>query len=348
MQVSKLHLHSYGIVAANKERSSMEIEVTPIEDTPMVDGELTDAATIEKAKGKDANGASFEAQVVTSASIKARWLPFGSNRATSPDVRRGEKVAIYRFGDADIYYWTSLEYDAKLRKLETVIYTFSNTRVEAEESSPSTCYFIEVSTHDKVIQIHTSKSDGEPYEYDIVLNTKDGNFIIKDDIDNIITLNSPEHQIAMQNTDGSYFEIIKRDINMTAIDDINITAGRHLNVKVGGNETRYTAGTRDTTIDGMVNNTFGASLNTNVAAAINYKAPGKMTVDAPDLVSTAMVTSGSSVNVGTSLNTGAGGGGGGDCIIRGAIRVEGSVSINGYLTSSSGASFAGSVSAPNI
>lgn len=348
MQVSKLHLYSYGIVAINKARSSDEIEVTPIEVTPMADGEITDAVVEEKAKGKDADGASFEASVNTSSTIKARWLPFGSNRATSPDVRRGEKVAIYRFADADKYYWTSLEYDAKLRKLETAIYTFSNTQVESEDSTPETCYFFEVSTHDKVVKLHTSTSDGEPYGYDFVLNTKDGSFTITDTIDNRITLDSEQHQIIAINTEGSFIEILKEDINIFAVRDLNVQTGRNFNTRVGANKNTKVDGAEDKRIDQTQSIDVGGSASLSVGSTIDYTAPSGMNIKAPDVNASDNVNTGKAVKIGTSLSTGANGGGQGDSVINGNIRVTGSVNISGYLSSASGATFAGSVSAPNI
>lgn len=340
METSKLHLYSYGIVAINKPRSTNEIEVTPMEVTPMVNGEITDASVQEKAKGVDADGAAFEASVNTAATIKARWLPFESNRSTAPDVRRGEKVAIWRFADADKYYWSSLEYEAKLRKLETVIYTFSNTQDEGSGSTPQTCYFLEVSTHDKVIKLHTSTSDGEPYGYDFVLNTKEGNFTIVDTIDNRITLDSEAHQIIGINTEGSFVEIIKENINIYAVQDLNIQTGRNFNTLVGGNKT--------TRIEGLESKSIGSSMTMEVGSTINYTAPSGMNIEAPNVKASDNITSGKAVLVGTSLSTGNSGGGSGDSTINGNIKVTGSVNISGYLTSSSGASFAGSVSAPNI
>lgn len=340
MEASKLHLYSYGIVAVNKQRGSMEIEVTPMEVTPMVNGEITDASVQEKAKGVDADGAAFEASVNTAATIKARWLPFDSNRSTAPDVRRGEKVAVWRFADADKYYWSSLEYEAKLRKLETVIYTFSDTQDEGSDATAQTCYFFEVSTHDKVIKLHTSTSDGEPYGYDFVLNTKDGNFTITDTIDNRITLDSEAHQIIGINTEGSFVEIIKEDINIYAVRDFNIQAGRNFNTLVGSNKMSK--------INGLENKEIGSSMTMAVGSTINYTAPSGMNITAPNVKASENITSGKQVLVGTSFSTGNSGGGSGDSTINGNIRVTGSINIDGYLRSSSGASFAGAVSAPNI
>ena len=315
MQPSKLALHSLGVVAANKPTNSKNIEVTPIEDVNMASGELTDHLTSTVVKGQDSAGASFEGNINSSITVTAEWLPFGSNRHTAPDVRRGERVAIYKFADADKYYWTSLEYAQDLRKLETVIYTFSNTRDEAVKSTPQTTYFLEISTHKKIIHLHTSKSDGEPFVYDIMLNTKDGNLQLRDDIDNIICLDSAERKLTFINAMGSFVDIDKNNITISAVDNITMNAG------------------------GKISMTAGAGIYGN--------AP-EVTYTTPTFTATALGIFGSNVTVGGAIaiaggmKTGTGGGGSGASEIGGSITVNGSLSVTGT------GRFSGSVTAPNI
>jgi hypothetical protein len=142
-------------------------------------------------------------------------------------VRRGEQVAIYRFGDADEYWWTTLLQDKIIRRLETVIYSFSNNREENIEDSPTTTYFMEVSTHKKLIHLHTSKNDKEPFIYDIQIDTKNGNIVIRDDDDNYIFLDSKERHIKLHNKDTSYVEMDKRIINIHSLDEINLKTKKY-------------------------------------------------------------------------------------------------------------------------
>lgn len=295
--VSKLFLYSYGVVAINKPRSSKSIEVTPMEAVMMADGELTDNLTSSNVKGKDADGSSFETTIKTAVTVTARWLPFSSNRSTPPDVRRGEKVAIWKFADADKYYWTELEYEAKLRKLETVIYTFSDTQDESADSTADTTYFLEVSTHDKRIQLHTATSDGEPFGYDFVLNTKEGTFQIRDTIENIIFLDSGAKRIVMKNAAESFIDLNAEDLFMNIVG--NWTS------KVGGNMTTTVGGNYDLNVSGSY----------------------KTTTPKADFVTPTLQTS-AVLLVGTSLTTGASGGGG-DCTIGGNINMQGSIQATG-------------------
>lgn len=213
LTISKFRFYSSGLVAENKKLTSNEIEVTPVEDFTSLDGEITSNIVDYKSTGVDANGRTYTSNVKTKITIKAQWLPMGnSNRITSPDVRRGELVMIYQFGDSDKYYWTTLKQDNNLRKLETVIYAFSGTTNESETLNADNSYYLEISTHTKLVTFHTSKSNGEPYSYTVQINTGSGNILVTDDIGNIIELNSKEDRVYMKNSSGSTIDITKDKI----------------------------------------------------------------------------------------------------------------------------------------
>lgn len=327
MNVSKLVLYSYGVVAVNKPLSSMNIEVTPMEEVMMTNGELTDHLSTANTKGKDADGASFETTVSSAATVTARWLPFSSNRKTAPDVRRGEKVAIWKFADADKYYWSELEYDAKLRKLETVVYTFSDTRDENAEATKETTYFLEISTHNKLIHLHTAMGDGEPFGYDFFLNTKEGTFQIRDTIENIIFLDSGAKRITMKNAAESFIDLFAENLFVNVVGNM-VT-------KVGGNMT--------TTIGGNMKSTVSGSYSMNADGGWKTTTPSADFVT-PILSTSAKFSTGSDASVGGALaiakglSTGSGG----------SASIGGNISMSGSIDASGGAVFGGTVKAPNI
>lgn len=225
---SFLKIYSIGIVAANKPLDSNEIEVTPMEDTAANSGELTDNTTKYEAKGANSQGGTFSASIDTTASIKAKWFSgTDTNRVTSPDVRRGEKVVIWRFADSDEYHWQTMEQDDSLRRLETVIYSWCNLSKENLKKDADSSYWAEVSTHRKVIRLHTSKNDGEPYVYDIQLDTKAGTLTIQDDIDNYIFLDSKNRRIKMKNADDSLVDLNQKAILIEAPDSVTINTKRY-------------------------------------------------------------------------------------------------------------------------
>lgn len=257
MNVSQLHLYSIGVVAANKPLSSYEIEVTPIEDATMANGELTDGFLEYTAKAKDASGGSYHTSAAVANTIKANWLPIGSsNRVTAPDVRRGETVAIWRFADTDKFYWSTLKDDKDLRKLETVIFAFSATKDESKKTTAETSYFLEISTHRKLIHLHTCKENGEPFSYDIQLNTDEGFFAIQDDDGNSIQMDSANQRIYMYNRDQSFLDMNKTKIFISSKDLVDIKT-KDVNIE---SET-YTQKATTNTIE-VTTETFTAQTNT--------------------------------------------------------------------------------------
>jgi hypothetical protein len=225
MQASQLKPYSIGTVATDKDPSSKIVEVLLSETSPMADGAVTDNVSQYDAKGVDASGQAYQESVATTSTVSAEWLPMGgSNRMTAPDVRRGESVVVYRFADVDKYYWTTLKDDMRLRKLETVIWAFSGTTDESKDTDASTSYFFEVSTHQKLIHVHTSNANGEPFVYDIQINAKDGAVIIQDDIGQKFVLDSAKHILRMQNADGTYFEVNDKNATWWVPETMNVYA----------------------------------------------------------------------------------------------------------------------------
>lgn len=253
--ISKLQFYSLGLVSINKPLGSDIIEVTPVEDFPMLDGEITDNVEKYKSKTKDSYDVITIHEIDTTVTIKAKWLPISnSNRHTSPDVRRGEIVVIYKFADTDKYWWNTLFNDTKLRRLETVIYTFSDNVSEDVEDTPTSTYFLEVSTHRKLMHLHTSNSDGEPFIYDVQINAKDGIVTITDDDNNFIVLNSRDRRLTMHNGDDSIFDINKTNILLKCKDSITLESKNI--ISKASNNTNVTSGS-ETNIKSSVNNVSG-------------------------------------------------------------------------------------------
>lgn len=229
MKASKLQFYSIAIVAANKSLDSAIIEATPIEDTPMINGELTDNIMEYTTQYKDSNNRHGAEKIMTTVTVKATWIPIGqSNRKTPPDVRRGEMVVLYRFSDNDEYWWTTLKNDNRIRRLETVIYTFVNERSENKDIDSNNSYWIEISTHRKLFHLHTSKNDGEPFEYDIQIDAKNGVVTIADDVGNFIRLDSTNTVITLQNANDTNIILDKENINMNCKDLTVVASGKTL------------------------------------------------------------------------------------------------------------------------
>ena len=285
LRISKLRFYSIGVVAANKALSSTVIEVTPIEELPMLDGEIDSTTTTVSASGVDSLGRHYQSSVTMGNSIQAEWLRLGdANRMTPPDVRRGESVVIYQFADADKYYWNTLKNDSALRRLETVVYAFSGSSDNATvDLTPLNSYYFEISTHTKQVTFHTSQANGEPYGYDIQINTNLGYLLFQDTIGNKFTLDSRSHTLRMENTEGSFVDMTKQTLSMSTGDQINLKTSKFTltsdTTTIDSTDTTFntsstTINATDTTItsDTLATNTTNTTMTG--AATLSLTSPG--------------------------------------------------------------------------
>jgi phage baseplate assembly protein gpV len=219
MHTSAFHLYSFGVAADNKQLNSNELEVIPLEIFPLTEGAVNSESQDIKYEGVDQEGKVENLSITVKPSITCKWLQWGSNRATPPDVRRGERILIYRYADSDNqYYWKETGLDDHLRRLETVVYLFSADPdgLSNTPRSPENSYSISISTHSKQISINTVKLNGEPFAYQIQLNTDVGALVIEDDIGNFIQLDSAEHCITLHNADDTDLKLDKENFILFA------------------------------------------------------------------------------------------------------------------------------------
>lgn len=225
MDVSVFKLYSIGVASENRKLDGHTLEVCPIETMGYLDGELTADHEEISDEGVDHEGKPYKSSVKSSNSVKAIWLPSGSNRATPPDIRRGERVTLWRFGDNDEYYWTPMGLDDHLRRKETVIIRYSNVTDEStKDLTVDNCYYQEVSTHNGTWTIHTNKSGGEPFAYTCQINAKEGAVSISDDAGNEFEIDSGQRIITLKNSDGCSLVLDKKNAVFTVPENLEIKA----------------------------------------------------------------------------------------------------------------------------
>lgn len=271
-RISGLQFYSFGIVAVNKPRGSMDIMVVPIEELPMTTGTSEDVnvkakngtkpnvfrkeskrpATFDKQKTTysvevpDHKKVSRAYKVSGESMIQAKWRCLGeNNRVTAPDVIAGETVLIMRVADSDEYVWTTFGYEPGIRRQETVCYVFGNIPSGNALTDKDTSYWLEVSTHDKYVHLHTAKNDSEPYAYDLKFDTEKGTVELADDAGNVIRLNSSQNQITLVNADGSNCDIDGPNISMKAVGRFSISGG---DISIIG-DSSVTVSSPSTTVD---------------------------------------------------------------------------------------------------
>lgn len=231
MKESKFHMYSLGVAADNLVSGSNELEVCPIERLGFLDGEITSDTESFEDSGVDADGNKYTVKVESGNSLKAKWFPFGSNRSTPPDIRRGMRVMIWKYADGDIYFWTDTGLDQKLFRKETVVYVWSNTETDVEQLTPENSWFLKISTHEKIATFATNKSDGESHAIMFQVNIKDSSTFLKDDIGSYFELDPLAKKLELKTAGGSLVSLIDRNIKIEAPENIILKAK---NVRVQG------------------------------------------------------------------------------------------------------------------
>lgn len=231
---SLFRMVSLGVVAENKLRSSDVIEVTLQEIHPFINGEIRADITTDTVSGVNSMDHSFSVSVNMSNTVTAKWKGDGTNRITPPDVRRGDVVEVWQYGEVNIYYWTIRSNPGvkNVRKLETVTNAYSNTRDENDNTpTAENSWFDEVNTHDKLWTLaKTNKKDGEPFAYVVQINAKDGVIVMADDAGNYFQMDSKEQRLELVNSHGSSFDLHKGKLTIKC-EDLEIDASNSITTK---------------------------------------------------------------------------------------------------------------------
>lgn len=256
--MSELKLYSLGIVIEDKPVGSDFVMVSPVEVLNIQQsGLIKEQKTIYEGTHKKADGTGFSTEMKSKNYLKAKWLPLGhSNRLTAPDLVKNETILLFKFGDVDEYYWTTIFREVELRRQETVLYGFSNLKSGIVAFDKSTSYWMEVDTRKKTVKFHTAMNDGEFTEYDIIFNTKEGTVLFTDKRGNYVYLDSPKDTITVN---------MLKDIVGIAGQDINVKAGRDIIAKAEKN-IEATAGTN-------IKAKAGNNITAEAGTSINIKAP---------------------------------------------------------------------------
>lgn len=200
MQDSNFKFYSLGIVAVDKPTTFFEITVMPLEHIVDQQGDINDTSDY-KSNTTNHKNTPYKVETKVSNVLKAKWIPLSSsNRLSAPDVIKGETVMIYTYADTNEYYWTTVFNEPEIRRLEKVLYGFSNlsSGARAEAFDRTTSYWAEVDTLNKYIKIHTSDNDGEFTTYDIFINTKEGSITIEDGVGNFLKHDSKQDTLTAQ------------------------------------------------------------------------------------------------------------------------------------------------------
>lgn len=219
-----------GICVEDKEFTSRVLKVHLRELLPFVEGEVEDDDSVEAYSYiDDESGNVVDGEITVSNHITAEWFGMSSNRVFPPDVVLGEQVLVMKYSDEDIYYWVSLGRDDNMRRLEILRHAVSDSVEYDRLLDDDNTYYVEMDTKfTKRIRIVTSKSDGEDYRYEIIIDAKNNFLALHDDAGNEIIIESDIPRIKLKNANGTIVDLNGEDIIMIAPRDVVISADRQI------------------------------------------------------------------------------------------------------------------------
>lgn len=226
MKASVFHMFSIGEVANNPAYDDPVIWVYPTEKRFGIDEETLHNPQKEEFTFTDFEGNERQGSTVNNTAIQVTWMRRNSNRVTPPNVRRGDEVEIWRLGDSDQYFWVDTG-NANVKRVERVIFVYSADPNAPTKGDFTNAYVVEISPVDGQMGVHTSTANGEPFTWDIQVDTAGGRFAVESDNGESVLIDSTENLIRSINADGTYVSIDRRDADIYAPDDINLHAGKN-------------------------------------------------------------------------------------------------------------------------
>ncbi|TQH48082.1 hypothetical protein [Pseudomonas aeruginosa] len=222
-----------GTVAATKDTNTHEAMIHLPLHSPTADGR-----TLAKTEQKEETSQNKEGEMITSKTlvsntVPAVWRSIGNgNRLTSPDVREGAKVWVFQITGQNQYYWDIFGDNTDRFRLETVLWGWGANPGLAQDVpfNPDNFYTARVSTHDGLVGLRTSQSNGERSGFDIQVNAKEGRIDIRGTDGSIFSFDDYKHQFTYTNKEGSTIAVNKEKMAFYTKDSISFHAEKEINV----------------------------------------------------------------------------------------------------------------------
>ena len=225
MDMSKLRLYTIAVVSEDKKEGSDVIRWYSPELLSLEQGDPNKNTEDKTSALPDIDGVTQSFKGKRESEGFAKWMPNGcDNKVTSPDVIAGESVKIYRYANSKEFFWTTVFREPQLRRKEHVVHAYGNIASGREAWDMSSSYGQMWSTKDKKILFWTSQSDGEAFKYQFLIDTKNYNYSISDNVGNALGLESNSTRVYIRNSAGSFIEVDQSIIRMTCGDNAYIHA----------------------------------------------------------------------------------------------------------------------------
>lgn len=195
------------IVAADKPFGIDVISATVFERMPDIQGPISGGQETFRGAAPSVFGSAGIQEVTGGNTYQATWAPNGMDHLiTSPMVRAGETVKLYKYADKQELYWTTLYREPGLRRIERFILAASNLSGGREVADMDSSYILDFNTLDKSITIQTSVSDGERYRYRVFIAPSEDRVVIEDNVGNKMELSSEDNNVYMEDASGGRVE----------------------------------------------------------------------------------------------------------------------------------------------
>lgn len=215
-----------GIVSEKKSADSKILKVFINELTPVESGKL-EAKTKNYATSGGTGGHSGSTTAANH--VIAHYKGDSANRRYCPDVVEGEEVIVYTdVSNSSIWYWEATNKDKKQRTDGERVGEIANNAQNPEDLNEENTYGWEANTKGKYFKIYTSKSNGEKFQYNILIDAGHGKLQICDDDENRIEIDSNIPRLLMKNKNGCYYEMSENNVNLVAVEDLFLKGGRQV------------------------------------------------------------------------------------------------------------------------
>jgi hypothetical protein len=279
-----LNIYSIGVVAVDKVADNLYVEVFPLEILPTVADDLSKQIE-ESASTEDIYGMVNEVKITKGYTIRCKWLPISNDdRLTPPDVRKGERVVIYRTYNTDIFFWDIIGSSKQHRGLEHIVWQFSNKKEFNVLPTPESAYTFTLSTRDKLIELKTVETDNEKTSYTLTLNTGEG---ISEFID------THGNNFKLDSVNDVFESNIVKDVTIKIGNDTTMEIGNDYGIAIKNNST--------TTIDNDESVSVKNNSSTEIGKTLNYKIGEDSTIDVGKELKV-KIGSGATYEVGDALN----------------------------------------------
>lgn len=301
---SNQNVQYIGIAITDKAENSRELMVYCPELLPFIQGSLTGANQTNEIN-TTSGSKSYKSQVTTTNAIKCIYRGGDANRLTPPDVRKGEQVVVWSYGDTNQFYWRDAGVDGNTRRTETYRIGVGDTLANNATLDDTNCHFIEIdSRRHNHIKLKTADSNGEAYCYTLTLSPETNKIMLGDNDGNSIVIDSTVPSITMCNKKGSILDLNDENIILACKKNITIESK-------AGQITMHSA--KETTLKADKDIHAASGTNIEITAAQTFKEQSGSNFD---IKSGAVLT----LQSGGSLNINAGGGlsmtytGSGSCV----------------------------------